>query len=130
MILGLGIDIVDIRRLAEELPTRLAQFTAAEIALCEARASRLAAYAKRFAIKEAVMKALGSNDALGGVEIAEIEVVSSKSGRPTVKLHGGALTQLGAITPAGFAAEITVTASDDYPNAAAAAVIWVRPHGT
>jgi holo-[acyl-carrier protein] synthase len=129
MILGIGTDIVDIRQIERDIAQWRIRFTQAECDVCEARDERMAAYATRFAIKEAVMKALGVNDVLGGVGWHEIEVVATKSGRPTVALHGGALLQLADITPEGCEARIDVTASDYFPWAHADCIISARPKG-
>lgn len=126
MIIGFGIDVCDVRGVERDLARHLTAFTADEIALCEARSERMAAYAKRFAAKEACMKALGSNDAEGGVDFREIEVVPTKSGRPTLRLSGGALRQFHAITPAGMWACTHLTISDDFPTAVAAVIIEAR----
>ena len=99
------------------------RFTPAEIALCESRVERFAAYAKRFAAKEACIKALGVNDVLGGVDHVEIEVTPTASGRPTLKLTRGAARQLDAITPRGLKPRIHVSISDDFPMAMASVVI-------
>ena len=124
MILGVGNDIHDVRHV-ERYPERyLHHFTAAERQACEKRSERWQAYTSRFCIKEAVMKALGSNDVLGGVELIEIEVINTVSGRPTVTLRGGAARQLDAITPAGTTAVVAVTASDFFPFAIAYCTIW------
>lgn len=127
MILGIGIDLHDIRHVEQNPGHYLKHFTAAERALCERREERWAAYTKRFAIKEAVIKALGVNDAIGGVHMREIEVVMTASGRPTVQLSGGAARQLTAITPPGTRARIDVSATDHFPTAAAMCAISAEP---
>lgn len=126
MILGVGIDVTDVREMERRLQRIRGYFTAAELDLIERRGEVWAAAAKRFAAKEATIKALGGNDALGGVAMREIEVVTSKSGRPTLRLTGGAARQLADITPAGFEAVLEVSVTDHPPVAAAMVVIWAR----
>ena len=102
MILGIGIDLVDIRRIeqtiarhGERFITRI--FTETEQARAERRADRIATYAKRFAAKEACAKALGTGFRRG-VFFRDMGVVNLPSGKPTLRLTGGALTRLAAIT--------------------------------
>src|SRR5689334_3701932 len=95
MIVSIGVDIVEISRIAErveEAESRFRQrlFTAGEIAYCEARASKVESYAVRFAAKEAAMKALGTGWA-EGVGWQEIEVVNNETGAPTIQFTGCAL---------------------------------------
>ena len=106
MILGLGNDIIDIRRIERTLERYgerfLARvFTDTERLKSEARANRAASYAKRFAAKEACAKALGTG-LRNGVFWRDMGVVNLRSGRPTMVLTGGAAAQLKRITPAGF----------------------------
>ena len=128
MIIGFGIDIHDFRGFERDFRRFIVEFTEAEIALCEGRqgAERIAAYTKRWVAKEATMKALGSNDVVGGVSLKEIEVVPTKSGRPTLRLHGGAVRQFKAITPPGMFCCAHLTISDYWPTAVAAVVIEAR----
>jgi holo-[acyl-carrier protein] synthase len=103
----------------------------AEKVLCDGRkgAERAAAYAKRWVAKEATLKALGSNDATAGVAFHEIEVVNTKSGRPTLRLWGGAQRQLAYLLEEkapGKVAELHLSISDYYPTAVAAVMIEAR----
>jgi holo-[acyl-carrier protein] synthase len=131
MIIGIGSDLVDVRRIqrtlerhAERFVTRI--FTPLERATAERRARRSETYAKRFAAKEACAKALGTG-LRAGVFWRDMGVVNLPSGRPTMKLTGGALTRLQAITPAGCEARIDVTISDEGPIAQAFVVITAVP---
>lgn len=128
MIIGLGSDICDIRRIerslarfGERLTMRL--YSAEERARAERRPfNRAATYAKRFAAKEACAKALGTGFR-GGVFFADLRVVNMPSGQPTVSLHGGALARLKAMTPPGHDARIFLSLTDEYPYAYANVVI-------
>jgi len=127
MILGLGSDIIDIRRIEgalERFGERFLKrvFTAAERAKAEGRAGRAASYAKRFAAKEACAKALGTG-LRRGVFWRDMGVVNLRSGRPTMVLTGGAAAQLRRITPAGMHARVDVSLSDDFPHAQAIVII-------
>ena len=127
MILGLGNDMIDIRRIEATIARfgdRFLErvFTPLERAKSDARAQRAASYAKRFAAKEACAKALGTG-LRSSVYWRDMGVVNLASGRPTLKLTGGALAQLEAITPAGQEARIDVTLSDDFPWAQAIVII-------
>ena len=131
MILGLGNDIIDIRRVErtiERYGDRFLSrvFTDVERIKSDGRAMRAASYAKRFAAKEACAKALGTGFRQG-VFWRDMGVVNLPSGRPTMKLTGGALTRLQAITPAGCEARIDVTISDEGPIAQAFVVITAVP---
>jgi holo-[acyl-carrier protein] synthase len=127
MILGLGSDLIDIRRIEQTLErygSRFTEriFTAVEKAKSEKRAARAASYAKRFAAKEACAKALGTG--LGsGVYWRDMGVINLASGAPTMRLTGGAAQRLREITPPGMAAHISVTITDDYPLAQAIVII-------
>ena len=98
-------------------------------ARAERRANRVETYAKRFAAKEACAKALGTGLS-AGVFWRDMGVVNLPSGRPTMKLTGGALERLQAITPAGCEARIDVTITDEGPMAQAFVVISAVPIGT
>jgi holo-[acyl-carrier protein] synthase len=131
MILGIGNDIVDIRRIERILERYGARFldrvfTDTERAKSDRRASRAASYAKRFAAKEACAKALGTG-LRQGVFWRDMGVVNLRSGRPTMVLTGGAAAQLKRITPHGVAARIDVTLSDDFPLAQAIVIISGLP---
>lgn len=127
MIIGLGNDMIDIRRISETI-NRFGDrfldrvFTAEERARSERRAERAASYAKRFAAKEACAKALGTG-LRSGVHWRDMGVVNLPSGRPTLRLTGGALHRLGLITPDGHDARIDLTLSDDFPWAQAIVII-------
>ena len=113
MIIGLGNDMVDIRRIEETLASYGERFTAriftdVERAKSDRRAARGASYAKRFAAKEACSKALGTGFRKG-VFWKDMGVVNEPSGRPTMVLTGGAAAQLAAITPDGHTARIHLT---------------------
>jgi holo-[acyl-carrier protein] synthase len=127
MILGIGSDLVDIRRIEKVLARhgeRFIQriFTDIERARAERRATRIDTYAKRFAAKEACAKALGTGFRRC-VFFRDMGVVNLPSGRPTMQLTGGALAQLRRITPAGYDARIDVSLTDEYPIAQAFVVI-------
>jgi holo-[acyl-carrier protein] synthase len=131
MILGVGSDLIDVRRIertmqrhGERFLTRI--FTAAERAKAEGRARNAETYAKRFAAKEACAKALGTG-LRAGVFWRDMGVVNLRSGRPTMKLTGGALARLKAITPVGCEARIDVTLTDEGPMAQALVVISAVP---
>lgn len=127
MIIGLGNDIIDIRRIERTLD-RYGQrfidrlFTPIEQAKSERRRNRAASYAKRFAAKEACSKALGTG-LRRGVFWRDMGVVNKPSGQPTLFLTGGALERLQAITPAGFYPQIDLTITDDFPQAQAIVII-------
>ena len=127
MIVGLGNDIVDIRRVEKTLERygerfirRL--FTDIEIAKSERRAQRAASYAKRFAAKEACSKALGTGFRKQ-VFWRDMGVVNLPSGRPTMVLTNGAKAQLEKLIPEGHEARIHLTITDDFPYAQAIVMI-------
>ncbi|MBS7546159.1 holo-ACP synthase [Ancylobacter oerskovii] len=131
MILGIGSDITDARRVAEVLERHGERFiervfTPVERAKSERRARRAESYAKRFAAKEACAKALGTGLAQG-VFWRDMGVVNLPSGRPTMQLTGGARARLDAITPPGFEARIDLTITDDGPLAQAFVIISAVP---
>ncbi|HRK19255.1 MAG TPA: holo-ACP synthase [Hyphomicrobiaceae bacterium] len=134
MILGIGNDIIDIRRIdasIQRFGDRFLKrvFTEAERRKSDGRANRSASYAKRFAAKEACSKALGTGFRRG-VFWRDMGVVNLASGRPTMRLTGGALKQLERITPEGYEARIDLTLTDDFPQAQAVVIISaVRPTG-
>src|SRR5690348_9531225 len=127
MILGLGNDLIDIRRIERTL-ARYGErfldrvFTDTERRKSDARRARAASYAKRFAAKEACAKALGTG-LRSGVFWRDMGVVNLPSGRPSMVLTGGAAVQLKRLTPAGFQARIDVTLTDDFPLAQAVVLI-------
>jgi holo-[acyl-carrier protein] synthase len=128
MILGLGNDIIDIRRIEEAIEKFGDRFikriyTDIEQARSDAKGVlRAASYAKRFAAKEACAKALGTGFRRG-VYWRDMGVVNLASGRPTIALTGGAAKQLAAITPPGVEARIDLTLTDDFPQAQAIVII-------
>ena len=137
MIIGLGSDLIDIRRIertledhGERFIARL--FTDIERAKSERRAGtargRAASYAKRFAAKEACAKALGTGLS-HGIYWRDMGVVNLRSGAPTLALTGGALARLTAITPPGTRAHIALTITDDFPLAQAIVIITAIPLG-
>ena len=134
MIIGLGNDLIDIRRVEKTLE-RFGErfiarvFTEVERAKSERRAARAASYAKRFAAKEACAKALGTGVPRRGVHWRHMGVVNLPSGKPTMALTGGAALRLAEITPEGMAAQVDVTITDDYPLAQAIVIISAVPNG-
>ena len=131
MIIGLGSDICDVRRIKAVLDRHGDRFldrifTATERAKAERRANRVETYAKRFAAKEACAKALGTGFRRG-VFWRDMGVVNLASGRPTLELTGGALARLKAITPADCAARIDLSLSDEGPTAQAIVIITAEP---
>ena len=127
MILGLGNDIIDIRRIEKTIERYgdrflLRVFTEAERLRSDRRAARAASYAKRFAAKEACAKALGTG-LRRGVYWRDMGVVNLRTGRPTIVLTGGAADQLKRITPRGYQPQVHVTLTDDYPLAEAVVII-------
>ncbi len=134
MIIGLGNDLIDIRRIEKTLERFGARFTArvftkTEQRKSDRRATRAASYAKRFAAKEACAKALGTGVPRRGVHWRDLGVVNLPSGKPTMALTRGAAARLKEITPAGMIAQIDVTITDDYPLAQAIVIISARPEG-
>jgi holo-[acyl-carrier protein] synthase len=131
MILGLGSDLCDIRRVEKVLASHGERFIARiftdiERAKSERRANRAASYAKRFAAKEACAKALGTG-LNHGVYWRDMGVVNLPGGQPTMALTGGAAARLKAITPSGYRAQIALTITDDFPIAQAIVVISAVP---
>jgi len=133
LIIGLGSDLADIRRIEDTLKrfgdrfvARI--FTDVERARSERKADRAASYAKRFAAKEACAKALGTG-LRAGVFWRDMGVVNLRSGAPTLALTGGAAKRLAAITPSGMHARIHLSLTDDHPYAQAFVVIEaLLPH--
>lgn len=133
MIIGLGNDIIDIRRIertieryGERFLDRI--FTDIERQKSDRRRARTASYAKRFAAKEACSKALGTG-IRRGVFWRDMGVVNLPSGRPTLELTGGAALQLAALVPDGHDARIDLTITDDFPLAQAIVIISAVPTG-
>src|ERR1700688_2077987 len=131
MIIGIGSDLCDIRRVEEILQRHGERFiarcfTEIERKRSERRAGRAASYAKRFAAKEACAKALGTG-LRHGVFWRDMGVVNLPSGQPTLRLTGAAAARLAAITPQGCEAFIHLTITDEHPLAQAFVVIEARP---
>ncbi len=132
MILGLGNDMIDIRRIEktiEKYGDRFLDriFTPVERKKSDRRAARAASYAKRFAAKEACAKALGTGMSQG-VFWRDMGVINLPSGRPNFALTGGAARRLAELTPDGCEARIDLTITDDYPLAQAIVIISaIRP---
>src|SRR5690606_18767435 len=131
MIIGIGSDLIDIRRIEKTLD-RFGErflnrvFTDVERAKSGRRAERAASYAKRFAAKEACSKALGTGIRMG-IAWREMGVVNLPSGKPTIVLTGGAAERLERLLPRGFEARIDLTITDDFPLAHAFVVSCAWP---
>ncbi len=133
MILGIGADLIDIRRVEKTLERFGERFTdrvytEIEQAVSERRTLRAASYAKRWAAKEACSKALGTGLRMG-IKWREMGVVNLETGQPTMILEGDARDRLMRMTPKGFIARIDVTITDDFPLAQAFVVISAWPEG-
>lgn len=131
MIIGIGSDLIDIRRVEKTLERfgdRFVRrvFTDIERERSDRRANRAASYAKRFAAKEACSKALGTGIRMG-VNWREMGVVNLATGQPTMNLQGSAAERLASLTPRGLVPRIDVTITDDYPLAQAFVVISAWP---
>ena len=131
MIIGIGSDLIDIRRIEKTLERHGERFIARvytdiERAKSEARANRAASYAKRFAAKEACAKALGCGIA-NGVFWRDMGVVNDAGGRPALELSGGAAARLAGLLPPGHRGAVHLTMTDDYPLAQAFVIIEALP---
>ena len=131
MIIGLGSDLIDIRRIERTLERHGERFTnrvftEVERTKSDRRKERAASYAKRFAAKEACAKALGTGLARG-VFWRDMGVVNLPGGKPTMKLTGGAANRLAAMVPAGHTASVHLTITDDFPLAQAFVIIEALP---
>jgi holo-[acyl-carrier protein] synthase len=132
MILGVGSDLIDIRRIEqaiERFGDRFLDriFTSVERSRCDRRsATRIPSYARRFAAKEAAAKALGTGFR-DGVFWRDLGVVNLPSGQPGMRLTGGALRRLEAMTPAGMLARLDVSLTDEPPLAQAVVIITALP---
>ncbi|HLY06263.1 MAG TPA: holo-ACP synthase [Rhizomicrobium sp.] len=127
MIIGIGSDLIDIRRIDATIERYGARFldrifTDTERAKSDRGAQRSASYAKRFAAKEACAKALGTG-LRKGVFWRDMGVVNLPGGKPSLALTGGALARLEALTPPGHIAQIDLSITDDYPLAQAIVII-------
>jgi len=133
MIVGIGSDLMDIRRIEaslERFGDRFVQrvFTPVEQARSERRKQRAASYAKRFAAKEACAKALGTG-LRRGVFWRDMGVVNLPGGKPTMQLAGGAAGHLARLIPPGYRPVIHLTITDDFPWAQAFVIIEALPEG-
>jgi holo-[acyl-carrier protein] synthase len=131
VILGLGSDLVDIRRIErviERYGDRFLDriFTATERRKCDRRANRAASYARRFAAKEACAKALGTGFRRG-VFWRDLGVENLPSGQPAMRLTGGARVRLDALTPKGMVVRLDLTLTDEPPLAQAVVIITAMP---
>ncbi|MET0172331.1 holo-ACP synthase [Agrobacterium sp. lyk4-40-TYG-31] len=131
MIIGMGSDLIDIRRIEtsiERFGDRFTHrcFTDVEQAKSDRRKNRAASYAKRFAAKEACSKALGTGLAQG-VFWRDMGVVNLPSGKPTMRLTNGAADRLETLLPAGHEAVIHLTITDEFPYAQAFVIIEALP---
>ena len=127
MILGVGTDLCDIRRIEKSLDRfgerfKARAFTETERARAERRPNPAAAYAQRFAAKEACAKALGTGFR-DGIWLTDIMVDNHPSGQPHLQLRGGALDRLREMTPEGMVAKIDLSLTDEYPLAHAIVII-------
>jgi holo-[acyl-carrier protein] synthase len=130
MILGIGSDLCDIRRIEKTLARHNQRFTERVFTEIERNRSdekklRASSYAKRFAAKEACAKALGTG-IKRGVFWSDMGVINQRSGQPTMHLTGGAAERLAALLPTGYEAIIHLTITDEYPYAQAFVVIEAR----
>jgi holo-[acyl-carrier protein] synthase len=131
VIIGIGNDLCDIRRIEKSLE-RFGErfinrvFTETERKRSEGRATRAGSYAKRFAAKEACSKALGTGFRRG-VFMRDMGVTNLRTGKPTMTLTGGALARLKEITPEGMSPQIDITLTDEYPMAQAIVIISAVP---
>lgn len=130
MILGIGTDICDISRIEKSID-KFGQrfidktFTPDEQSYCESKSGKASYYAKRFAAKEAVAKALATSSS-GALSWLDVEVKNDPSGRPQAKLYRGAQDRLNAKTPDSHKAYVHLSLSDDYPYAVAYAIIEAK----
>ena len=130
MISGIGTDLCDIRRIGKNLERHGARFkekvfTPTEITYCDSKAGAAGYYAKRFAAKEALAKALSNEDS-GHLVWTDVGVENDPSGRPVLKLTGTAAQRLKDFTPDGHTAFVHLTLTDDHPYAMAFVIIEMR----
>ena len=131
MILGIGSDLIDIRRIEktlERFPERFEMriFTETERRKSDLRVNRAESYAKRFAAKEACSKALGTGFRRG-VYWRDMGVINLASGKPTMDLKGGAKARLDSLVPDGMAPQIDLTITDEFPLGQALVIISAVP---
>lgn len=134
MIIGLGSDLIDIRRIEKSLERYGERFTNrvftdVEQLKSDKRKNRAASYAKRFAAKEACCKALGTGIS-NGVFWRDMGVVNDKNGKPAMKLTNGAAKRLAEMMPNGYQPHVHVTITDDFPLAQAFVIIEAIPQGS
>ncbi len=134
MIIGLGSDLIDIRRIEKTIERHGNRFidrifTKIEQKKSDKRRNRAASYAKRFAAKEAYCKALGTGIS-NGVFWRDMGVVNDKNGKPTMKLTNGVAKRLAEIIPSGYEPLVHVTITDDFPLAQAFVIIEALPQGS
>ena len=127
MIIGIGTDLVDIRRIEKSLQKFAMRFenrifTIAEQNYAQSTKNIASSYAKRFAAKEAMVKALGTG-VNHSVYLRDIEVIKNENGTPSLRLTGGALLRLQQLTPANTIPQIFLSLSDEYPYAQAQVII-------
>ncbi len=132
MIIGIGIDMCDIRRIEKSLAEfgdRFTQrvFTEIERKTADRRKQRAPTYAKRFAAKEACAKALGTGVPRRGVHWQHMGVINLPTGKPTFALIGGAAERLAKLTPPGMTCFVHLTITDEYPYAQAQVIIEALP---
>ena len=130
MIIGIGIDLVDMRRIGavrERHGMRFEQrlFTDSERRFCHGRADVIAAFARHYAFKEAASKALGTGFRQG-VAWRDLELCREAGRKPFARFHGGALVRLGVLLPEGYDAEVHISISDEPPYATAQCLIEAR----
>lgn len=135
MIIGIGSDLCNIERIQKSLDRfgeKFEQrcFTEGEITKARKRMRTAETYAKRFAAKEACAKALGTGVPRRGVHWKHMEVVNLPSGKPTLKLTGGAAARLRQMVPEGLVAHVHLTMTDDHPWAEAQVIIEALPDGS
>lgn len=126
MIIGIGTDMCDIRRIErtiDKFDKRFIDriFTETEKAYCDPKAGKAAFYAKRFAAKEAVAKALSSRNS-AHLRWKDVEVANDPSGRPVITLYRGAASRLTELTPKGYTGHVHISLTDEYPYAQAFAI--------
>lgn len=126
MIIGIGIDLCDIRRIEKSIDKFGSRFlnrifTRGEQNYCEPKSGKAAYYAKRFAAKEAVAKAL-SGENTGHLRWKDVEVSNNPSGRPIILLHKSAKERLSKLLPVGHSGNMYISLTDDYPYAQAFAI--------
>jgi len=130
MIIGVGTDLCDIRRIEKSIEKfgerfKAKIFTKRERDYCESKSGNAAYYAKRFAAKEAVAKALAGSR-IGSLSWQDVEVANDPSGRPTVVLHKGALKRMKDRLPEDYDGHIHLSLTDDWPYAQAFAILEAR----